>query len=537
MSLSRHLLSFTAALVGLVVALVLPAVAGAQITKFPVPNLSGGAGGIVAGPDGSLWFTETAGKIGRVTTAGTVTEFPVPWAGAELANIAAGPDGALWFTDPGAAKIGRITTGGSVTQFSVPGQPNDIAAGPDGALWFTEFNAGRIGRITTGGRVTEFTIPTPNGAGSGIAAGPDGALWFSEEFAGRIGRITTAGAITDFPLPNPNATPGDIAAGPDGALWFTEASGIGRITTGGSVTEYPVFTPLGSPTQITSGPDGALWFSEEFAGKIGRITTSGGIGEFRGAGAPAGITSGPDGALWFTDALGSIGRIAAAPAPPEDSVLGLIHTEPPCPFPVCIQQPRYIFDVSSGTSGENPVGSVKYQTGERAGEQTETGSVSCVYVSGKRATVGVEFAGFAFPPRAEVIFLEDNGSVTQDRFGVQRLPAGSAPTTCPQSPPAGITLGPAYPGVGGGTEPGVTITDTQPPPKLPTTRNQCRGAGWRAFGLKSQAQCFAVVRFLGLASCLKERNTIGRPAFRQKYGAGKLTRHPLRRCIRLRIGP
>ena len=40
--------------------------------------------------------------------AGTITEFPIPTRGTPF-DITAGPDGNLWFTD-GAGKIGRITT-------------------------------------------------------------------------------------------------------------------------------------------------------------------------------------------------------------------------------------------------------------------------------------------------------------------------------------------------------------------------------------------------------------------------------------------
>ena len=41
-------------------------------------------------------------KIGRITTSGTVTEYPVPTPNSGLGGIAAGPDGALWFTEPNA---------------------------------------------------------------------------------------------------------------------------------------------------------------------------------------------------------------------------------------------------------------------------------------------------------------------------------------------------------------------------------------------------------------------------------------------------
>ena len=46
------------------------------ITEFSIgisPNAD--PFGITAGPDGNLWFTESAGRIGRITPSGVVTEF------------------------------------------------------------------------------------------------------------------------------------------------------------------------------------------------------------------------------------------------------------------------------------------------------------------------------------------------------------------------------------------------------------------------------------------------------------------------------
>src|SRR5947209_15279215 len=42
-----------------------------KIREFAIPTASSDPGGITAGPDGNLWFTEQdASKIGRITTAG-----------------------------------------------------------------------------------------------------------------------------------------------------------------------------------------------------------------------------------------------------------------------------------------------------------------------------------------------------------------------------------------------------------------------------------------------------------------------------------
>jgi virginiamycin B lyase len=88
-----------------------------------------------------------------------------------------------------AGKIGRMTPAGSLTEFSLPlstSGPSGITPGPDGNIWFTERQS--IGRITTTGIVTEFTIPTMSSGPMGITIGPDNNLWFAEA-AGKIASI------------------------------------------------------------------------------------------------------------------------------------------------------------------------------------------------------------------------------------------------------------------------------------------------------------------------------------------------------------
>jgi streptogramin lyase len=153
-------------------------------------------------------------------------------------------------------------------------------------------------------------------------------------------------AVTNplYPIPTAASYPAGIAAGPDGALWFTEeyANKIGRITTTGAFTEFTIPTANSIPIGITTGPDGALWFTLTVpgGGKIGRITTAGAITEYSMPTAnsgPGGITAGPDGALWFTLSVpggGKIGRITTAgtiseyPIPTANILFGGITTGP-----------------------------------------------------------------------------------------------------------------------------------------------------------------------------------------------------------------
>jgi streptogramin lyase len=351
---------------------------------------------ITAGPDGSLWFTETdgdAGKIGRITPAGKVSEFSLPGGEGFADRITAGPDGAVWFTVGigSTGKIGRITPAGKITEFSVPTDAGKswsssawgIAAGPDGALWFTagDSETAKIDRITPAGKITEFAIPTSSGNVPGaIVAGPDGALWFvaGDSSAPKIDRMTPAGNVTEFVIPSRAQ---GIAAGRDDAVWFTEHVGrIGRITPAGKITEFPIPTAGSNPQDITAGPDGALWFTEGTAdrnrpnGRIGRITPAGKITEFS---VPTdsdawSITPGSDGALWFTEELGTkIGRIV----PPLKQYLAK-NSIAPSPSPISEFAVK-MGGVSHGIA-TGPDGALWFTLNKALGRITTGGTISTV---------------------------------------------------------------------------------------------------------------------------------------------------------------
>ncbi len=121
-----------------------------------------------------------------------------------------------------------------------------------------------------------------------------------------------AGKITEFNTPG---QPFGITRGPGNDLWFTEyyANRIGRITSTGKITQFRLPKSGCCPLSITMGPDGNLWFTEN--GNWGSYGTSDYIGRITPTGQttlyplpnnqnqdlyPWGITTGPDGNLWFT---------------------------------------------------------------------------------------------------------------------------------------------------------------------------------------------------------------------------------------------
>lgn len=313
----------------------------AQVVEYPVgtnPNLVNSLYGITAGPDGNVWFTDSAGDaIGKITPEGVVTEFPVEAPAGDVINgITRAADGSLVFTES-QDSLGRMTTGGQVTQIPIDptGQaldqvPTAITTAPDGSIWWVDSGLAAVGELTAGGVVHVYELPMPTQAAFGlsglnaIAIGPDGNIWATDSSnqGDFIDKITASGQITTYSLPG-GTGPSGIVAGPDGNLWVTEggSDSIAVVSTSGQVLHtYQVPGGGGALQSITLGSDNNLYFTEEL-GNIGEITVAGTVTVIPDATTvpplspgltprPLAITSGPDGNIWFTDPnTGSIGEL------------------------------------------------------------------------------------------------------------------------------------------------------------------------------------------------------------------------------------
>jgi hypothetical protein len=182
---------------------------------------------ITAGPDGAMWFTDVAGRIGRVDMHGAIREFPIGRAIVDgrpyfepSRPILAAPDGTLWFI-AGPDSIGRMSPSGHV-KFLAPhssyrgpeawgdqGELVGLAAGPDGDVWFTR-DSGEVARIDPTGRVKTVTNRLANAYG--IAFGAGGSAWVGEgtryilgldvhegELPARVATISSAGVVKQYP--------------------------------------------------------------------------------------------------------------------------------------------------------------------------------------------------------------------------------------------------------------------------------------------------------------------------------------------------
>jgi virginiamycin B lyase len=322
------------------------------VNDYVIPTPNSNPFQLVAGPDGSLWFTEArAAKIGRITPSGVITEFPLsnPFSG--VMWITAGPDGNLWFTLTLSAndhRIARITPSGVITEFPLPNpsdSPYSLIAGKD-ALWYLV--AGRkVGKVTTSGAITEFPLPVPfANAINKLTADAAGNIFFiqirsqnpppvpAEYF---LGKLTPDGSYSETALgPLRSFYITDLALGPDAALWVSTMSGpealgneawngLRKLEPSGALSTTFVATRSLAPTKFITGPANDFWFLANvgaFTNRLGRATLDGAVTQYEAGGVTlfTELVKGPDNRLWLIDpSRNLISRLT--PDSPTDAVV------------------------------------------------------------------------------------------------------------------------------------------------------------------------------------------------------------------------
>ena len=320
--MTRGARASAAAALGVAVALVLCAVASAQlVTYYEVPNELRNPDHIVPGPDGALWFNQydlqsKTSALGRITTSGVVSVVPTP-SHAPISSMTAGPDGALWYAGTvespigPRAIIGRVAAGG-VTERGLHDEFDvgaGIATGPDRAIWFLGFEG--YGRLAADGTPTFFALPKASGPFDDFVAGPD-ALWFARTEA--IYRVAPDGTRRRYDLKGflGDLVSTSLAPAADGSLWFAPGLDsdsrryiIGQLVASGRKRIVAAPTRDSAVTALTVGSDGTVWYLG--LGGLGRLSPSGELTELylpdrpRYLSLQEGITQGPDGAIWFTE--------------------------------------------------------------------------------------------------------------------------------------------------------------------------------------------------------------------------------------------
>jgi hypothetical protein len=157
----------------------------------------------------------------------------------------------------------------------------------------------------------------------------------------------------------------------------------------------------------------------------------------------------------------------------------------------------FFVDAHSGPAGQHPSGTARW----RDRVEVFGGPVTCLNVTGNRATIGFENQE-QLPDivKGGFIFVEDGGTPGVGRDKVRGQFTAAAPTTCPvndvvyQPGPDGDTV----------TSGELNVHDAK-------TRHRAR------------------------QECIFERAFLGVADFRAKYGSGPFKLHAMRNCIALRL--
>jgi len=174
--------------------------------------------------------------------------------------------------------------------------------------------------------------------------------------------------------------------------------------------------------------------------------------------------------------LAALADPAAGQLPDADSAVGDVSNGNPQFFN------HFVFDARSGPSGENPSGTISwtYRQGPAGGP------VTCLNVTGNRATIGFENQ---FDPTGTLngfVFVEDNGTPGVGRDNARgRLFVGPPPAVCP---PNTLVYDVVFDTVTSGD---LTVHDA---PAFPTSKDQCKNGAWQTYGaFKNQGDCVSFV--------------------------------------------
>jgi streptogramin lyase len=243
-----------------------------------------------------VWFDAAAPDLG-----GTDVLLNIPAGNCGPRGIVAGPDGRIYFAIPADVYfpdgLGQFTTpcpgGGRLGSVAASGGPA-VLSGPDpvnignvfdlaiagGELFAPDNDGNIVHRFPLGGSfVPDSSVTTSAGSHPyGVTADSGANIWVTEQTPGGVARFPasqTNGSATEFVAPagalrNPTA----IVAGTDGRMYVAgnEGFNLARVSADGSFAFYPTLNA--KPKDIINGTDGDLWFTDNNNSAIGRFVNS-----------------------------------------------------------------------------------------------------------------------------------------------------------------------------------------------------------------------------------------------------------------------
>jgi virginiamycin B lyase len=200
--------------------------ASGSVAIWPLQNSA--PQGICTGSDGNLWVADLLqGGVWRVPPKDptAATFMPVAQGAAEPYSIAPGPDGRVWFTDSAYELVYAMATDGAYQSFATGGFSSGllgIAPGPADSMWVCDEYLNGLWQVTMGGTVTfhSLTVPSPYppiNTLSRLVTDANGLIWITDTEQ-RVLTYSQSGQVGVVPLTQ-SATAFGVCIGPDGNVW------------------------------------------------------------------------------------------------------------------------------------------------------------------------------------------------------------------------------------------------------------------------------------------------------------------------------
>jgi virginiamycin B lyase len=206
-----------------------------KISLYPLPLGREGANLNTATFDrrGVLWFTGQSGIYGRLDPkVGRVEVFDAP-KGPGPYGIVATPDGTVYFASLAGSYIARLDPNtGSATVIEPPTPKQGarrVWADSQGNIWVSEWNVGQVGQYDPVTKTwKEWRLPGKSPGAYALYVDDKDKLWLSDFGANALVRFDpVTKKFESFPLPSVNAQVRQLL-GRDGEVWGAE-SGVDKL--------------------------------------------------------------------------------------------------------------------------------------------------------------------------------------------------------------------------------------------------------------------------------------------------------------------
>jgi len=178
---------------------------GASGASQRYPVAGGGPFGVALDAHGHVWFAArtTLGELEPLT--GAIATYALPMQPCAPVALVAQPDNTIWFTDA-AGRIGRVRPDRRIEEFPIPhpqSVPFGLAAAPNGTLWFTEFLGASLGELDSRSlAIHEHKVPWANSFPVGLVVDRNGTVWFADA-NGSLGAFDSARGFRQAAVPTP----------------------------------------------------------------------------------------------------------------------------------------------------------------------------------------------------------------------------------------------------------------------------------------------------------------------------------------------